>query len=679
MINRILKYKNGGPGPKKSPTGYTSTTRTWSATDNKTVSETMSRPIRMPAKSLTSSTAGELRATTDKDRANLKHYRALQLRETASPSGQLATWADNKLKHWEHTMGSVPGESLLATPMRMLSSVGHSANRFSKALSGDDPVYNTLAGTGNYAMASLDGLMLDQGIGAAGSKLSTAAIKNATKNTYRLNPLANKLNNPNTSYRVAGMDALEDFNSSGVLRSKPLANAMEGEINVGNRPTAFPSFNKGSADLRYLPEEGGVVFETNLPTFKRGEINPVTGQPIKGRHYAHRVIGETGEAVSSIPAKDITVREATPHWLRGYRKLDANGKPINVNYKLVRDKDKMMSGPIPTFSWKPYESSADDIISTQNMDTRLQAMYKKSRDAAFNANNYDYNEQTFLNENKGALQIHRANVAPGRSIYTLNPDDAEFANEFGNKKSLSELQQSLYNDYKNNTNFSNKDASLGQSSPSSLSLEERLKAKEFMKEYLEQLNSGVGRRQLESFDGMFQTNNLKNLQDNARYPIKLTEEIGDSYGSYTAFGNAKSGLNRPDQILNVLRVRPGISTEDLKTVVQHELGHNLQYNLPTLRGFGENSHANNANILDLSNSIFDPTTYHGLPQELSTWGNTIKNVGVNHNILKSTFDKVSPKQYGEIMETGDPWIKNFKKSMLPRREENHRFLLNFAY
>jgi len=544
--NKIFRYQEGGNvnavskgykdlrGYQKSGTiGSSLGTRTWTATDNKTVSETMSRPTRLPAKPLTSSTAGELRATTDKDRTNLKHYQALQLRETASPSGQLATWADNKLKHWEHAMGNVPGESLLATPMRMASSIGHSANRFSKALSGDAPVYNALAGTGNYAMASLDGLMLADGLGAAGNKLSTAALSN---------------------------------------------------------------------------------MKNSLP---------------KG--------------------------------------------------KLVMNKDRMMSGPMPTFSWKPYESSADDIISTQNMDTRLQAMYKKSRDAAFNANNYDYNEQTFLNENMGALQIHRANVAPGRSIYTLNPDDAQFANEFGNKKSLSELQQSLYNDYKNNTNFSNKVTSLGQSSPSSLSLEERLKAREFMDEYLEQLNSGVGRRQLESFDGMFRTNNLNNLQDNARYPIKLTDEIGDSYGSYTAFSSAKSSLNTPDQILNVLRVRPGISTKDLKIVTQHELGHNLQYNLPTLRGFGENSHANNANIIDLSNSIFDPATYHGLPQELSTWGNTIKNVGVNHNILKSTFDKVSPKQYGEIMETGDPWLKNFKKSMLPRREENHRFLLNFAY
>ena len=51
--------------------------------------------------------------------------------------------------------------------------------------------------------------------------------------------------------------------------------------------------------------------------FKRGEINPVTGQVIRGRHYAHRPINmQTGEVITQLPASDVKVFKAKPHWLR---------------------------------------------------------------------------------------------------------------------------------------------------------------------------------------------------------------------------------------------------------------------------------------------------------------------------------------------------------------------------
>lgn len=147
------------------------------------------------------------------------------------------------------------------------------------------------------------------------------------RNTYKLNPFAEKLKDANKSYRVVGRDAYEDFVKTGGVRSvTPMPTpGMSFAERIQQRPTAFPSFQKGFADLRYLPEEGGVVFETSLPTFRRGDINPVTGQRIKGRHYAHRVIDpKTGKTVTNIPASDVNVYEGTPDWLRGYR-------PINVS------------------------------------------------------------------------------------------------------------------------------------------------------------------------------------------------------------------------------------------------------------------------------------------------------------------------------------------------------------
>jgi hypothetical protein len=88
------------------------------------------------------------------------------------------------------------------------------------------------------------------------------------------------------------MNAARDFQNTGVLRSIRPSNPEGSSLlqRAHNRPTPFPSFQKGYADMSYLPEEGGVIFETGLPTFKRGQINPVTGFPIKGKHYAHRVI-----------------------------------------------------------------------------------------------------------------------------------------------------------------------------------------------------------------------------------------------------------------------------------------------------------------------------------------------------------------------------------------------------
>jgi hypothetical protein len=146
--------------------------------------------------------------------------------------------------------------------------------------------------------------------------------KTPLKNAHKLNPKAEKLNNPSSSYRVAGLDAAEDFKKTGILRSQNTAPPLvhESGFVIPARTTGFPSFQKGYADMNYLPKDGGVVFETNLPTFKRGDINPVTGKPITGRHYAHRVIDpETGKTLTEIPASDVKMYE--PHWWKGYKQV----------------------------------------------------------------------------------------------------------------------------------------------------------------------------------------------------------------------------------------------------------------------------------------------------------------------------------------------------------------------
>lgn len=193
------------------------------------------------------------------------------------------------------------------------------------------------------------------------------------KNVYKINPFAEKLKDANKSYRVAGRDAYEDFVKTGTVRSvTPMPEpGMSFAERIQQRPTGFPSFQKGFADLRYLPEEGGVVFETDLPTFRRGDINPVTGNRIKGRHYAHRVIDpETGKTVTSIPASNIKVYEGTPNWLRGFQQIEGD-----VGSQLIKMKDadkqlrfipgNLQKGKFP-FKFKQKENLRQNILDWLN-------------------------------------------------------------------------------------------------------------------------------------------------------------------------------------------------------------------------------------------------------------------------------------------------------------------------
>jgi hypothetical protein len=225
------------------------------------------------------------------------------------------------------------GQRFDQSPMEMIA---NGVNPFSWANAGYR-FTNSLLNSESYdgLNASLDLIEAMPMLGMMKSALPAA--QNAIQNTYRLLPEGtfknySKLSNADKSYRVAGMDAYDDFLENHIVRSvtPPPKPGMSFEERImSQRSTAFPSFQKGYADLNYLPESGkGVVFETSLPTYKRGQINPVTGKPIKGRHYAHRVIDpNTGHTMTSIPAEDIRTFGVEPHWLKGYPLL-TDGKTL---------------------------------------------------------------------------------------------------------------------------------------------------------------------------------------------------------------------------------------------------------------------------------------------------------------------------------------------------------------
>jgi hypothetical protein len=143
------------------------------------------------------------------------------------------------------------------------------------------------------------------------------------KNLYNVNPLSEKLNNPNTYKRIVGEPGYEAYRNTGKVTASPTGteSLKYGRFEIGKRSTPFPSFSKGTPDSNYLPTEGkGYIFESNNPMVKRGDTNPVTGKKVKGKHWAYRPIDpKTGRVLTEL--EDVKVYEGEPHWWKGYKQL----------------------------------------------------------------------------------------------------------------------------------------------------------------------------------------------------------------------------------------------------------------------------------------------------------------------------------------------------------------------
>ena len=161
---------------------------------------------------------------------------------------------------------------------------------------------------------------------------------------YKYNPFAEKLNRPDFSYRAVNEAAYKDLLESGVVRGRAAAPKTQPSSSVsgiskllGDRPTAFPSFERGKVLTSYLPKTGqGFIYETDIPMVRRGEVNPVTGETIRGRHFAARPINPvTGEVLGEIPASAVRVYEGKPNWLMGYRQIGGATRGVEVGRNLL--------------------------------------------------------------------------------------------------------------------------------------------------------------------------------------------------------------------------------------------------------------------------------------------------------------------------------------------------------
>lgn len=160
------------------------------------------------------------------------------------------------------------------------------------------------------------GLMgaISSGAVKTGAKQLISKGTNAIQNTHKLNPFAFKPD-PNAFYRTIGKQGHKDALESGMVRANPNGAGIAGDRM--SRPSDVSYFAKG--EIGNYPGKD-VVAEVKKPLYMRGETNPVTQNPIRGRHWGYRNIDETG-ASANVPNTD--VKFLKKDWLQGYKEIKA--------------------------------------------------------------------------------------------------------------------------------------------------------------------------------------------------------------------------------------------------------------------------------------------------------------------------------------------------------------------
>jgi hypothetical protein len=111
--------------------------------------------------------------------------------------------------------------------------------------------------------------------------------------------------------RLVNPKGFLDLKEKGIVRSSPTGtapNILPGGINIGGRPTSFPAFAKGEVDVGYLNPNDPHTYALKHPgpMVMRGELNPVTGKEIRGRHWGYRQIDSSGHVVTEIPHQELS-------------------------------------------------------------------------------------------------------------------------------------------------------------------------------------------------------------------------------------------------------------------------------------------------------------------------------------------------------------------------------------
>jgi hypothetical protein len=148
----------------------------------------------------------------------------------------------------------------------------------------------------------------------------------------------NNFANENESYRIiVGDDAFNDIVESGVVRTNADTKAKkEGGIDLGNRPTAYPSFSKGKASMSYAKENANHY----IIVTEDASIQPSKS----GRHGKGTTMFPTDENGNHL-------KELSGEKVKVYKHL-GNGK-----YELVYENGKLVGKP----ESKPTNPALSDV------------------------------------------------------------------------------------------------------------------------------------------------------------------------------------------------------------------------------------------------------------------------------------------------------------------------------
>ena len=179
---------------------------------------------------------------------------------------------------------------------------------------------------GDYALAAgiplAAGAMAGMGAKSTGefvnnltNPLAGINLKEILNNTYKINPWAHRTN-PESFYRTLGQSGYEDAVNTGMLRARPGGDGTLSTSGMNlSRPSDVPYFAKG--EIANYPGND-IVAETAKPLYRRGDINPVSGNEIRSRHWGYRNIDEEGLA-ANLPVED--VKFLKKDWLQGYKEI----------------------------------------------------------------------------------------------------------------------------------------------------------------------------------------------------------------------------------------------------------------------------------------------------------------------------------------------------------------------
>ena len=240
--------------------------------------------------------------------------------------------------------------------------------------------------------------------------------------------------NENESYRViVGDEAFNDIVNSGVVRTNADnkgTNKQEGIIDLGGRPTAFPSFSKGSASMSYAkdnPNHYIIVTED-------ASIQPSTS----GRHGKGNTMFPTDENGKHL-------KELDGSKVKVYKYI-GNGK-----YELVYANGKVVK---PLLSSKKTNTNSTISVKKQ-LDTLINRL-NQVLNIPINTINDLQNNTTITNEN-GNVTINLANIKLNDSltelltiptIEYLKQSDVKLYNSIKNELNKSKRGTQLLNELK---------------------------------------------------------------------------------------------------------------------------------------------------------------------------------------------------------------------------------------